>query len=528
MAQPCDLIHTRITRRALSQVGLLALASGALALSGCGQEGASSQETSQGGSQSQEGAQAADKLVMGITVEPDGLDPHRTAAAATFQVTNNFYDPLLKVQVDGTLVAGLAESWELAQDGLSVEFKLREGLVFSNGNACDAQAVVDSCARLVEADSPRLTQYEGYTFEAVDDLTVRVSSAELNVSMLTDFAYAWSAVVDASVASELGSKPVGTGPYTLVSWTPQQGLTLQANPSYWGEAPHIANVELRVLPNATTMASSLRSGEIDLMLAENSQVAEFEGDDAFKIMDYPMNSVQLMAMNCANGALSDVRVRQAINMAVDKDALIETVWWGYGQKIGSHFPPSIAGYVDCNDTYAYDVEAAQKLLDECGYSAEELTFSMRLPKSYQMYVDAGQVIADALKKVGITCDIEIVEWATWLEEVYTGRNYDLTCVGHTGRLDPITLLARYASDSSENYFNYSSAEVDELIESYRGETDEEKRAEYVAQIQTTLAKDVPALYIQAPDMVFLSKAGLDGFVQYPIDIYEYKDVTLSA
>ncbi len=528
MSQPRDLIHTRVTRRTLARMGLLALASGTLALGGCGQGETASQAEGGDAGQEQAATQAADKLVMGITVEPDGLDPHRTAAASTFQVTNNFYDPLLKVQVDGTLVAGLAESWELAEDGLSVEFKLREGLTFSNGNACDAQAVVDSCARLVEADSPRLSQYEGYTFEATDDLTVKVSSAELNVSMLTDFAYAWSAVVDVSAADELGSKPAGTGPYTLVSWTPQQSLVLQANPSYWGEAPHIANVELRVLPNATTMASSLRAGEIDLMLAENSQVAQFEGDESFKIMDYPMNSVQLMAMNCANEVLSDVRVRQAINMAVDKDALIETVWWGYGQKIGSHFPPSISGYVDCNDTYPYDVEAAQKLLDECGYSANELTFSMRLPKSYQMYVDAGQVIADALKKIGITCEVEIVEWATWLEEVYTGRKYDLTCVGHTGRLDPITLLARYASDSSENYFNYASTEVDELIESYRGEADEEKRAQYVAQIQTTLAEDVPAVYIQAPDMVFLSKAGLDGFVQYPIDIYEFKDVTLSA
>ena len=215
-------------------------------------------------------------------------------------------------------------------------------------------------------------------------------------------------------------------------------------------------------------------------------------------------------------------------MAVDKDALIEAVWWGYGKKIGSHFPPSFTGYVDCNDTYAYDPDAAKALLDECGYSSDELTFSMRLPKSYKEYVNAGQIIADALGKLGITCNVEIVEWATWLDEVYTGRVYDLTVVGHTGRLDPITLLARYGSDSSENYFNYSSDVVDGLIADYRGQLDEDKRTEDVRQIQEQLAQDVPALYIQSPVMVYLADAGLEGFVQYPIDIYEFKDVKLQA
>ena len=465
---------------------------------------------------------------MGITVDPDGLDPHRTAAAATFQVTNSVYDPLLKVTTSGELVPGLAESWETSEDGLVATFKLREGLVFSNGNACDSDAVVASFLRLQDDAAPRKSEYAGYTFEAVDERTVQVTSSELNVAMLTDFAYAWSAVVDTTVADTLANQPVGTGPYKVVSWTPQQSVVLEANPSYWGEAPYIANVELRVLPEATTQVSSLRAHDVDLILAANEQVAAFEGDTAFQIMQYPMNGVQLMAMNCANEVLADVRVRQAINMAVDKDALIEAVWWGYGKKIGSHFPPSFTGYVDCNDTYAYDPDAAKDLLDKCGYSAEELTFSMRLPKSYKEYVNAGQIIADALGKVGITCNVEIVEWATWLDEVYTGRVYDLTVVGHTGRLDPITLLARYGSESSENYFNYSSDVVDGLIADYRGQLDEEKRADDVCQIQEQLAQDVPALYIQSPVMVYLADAGLEGFVQYPIDIYEFKDVKLQA
>lgn len=522
-------------RRALGVAGGLALAgAGFMALAGCSNGGpadggASSSgagEPADGGAASSDGA--GSRLVMALSVDPDGLDPQRTAAAATFEITNNVYDPLVRVDVDNNLVPGLAESWEVADDDLSIAFHLRSGVAFSNGNPCDAAAVVASFERLQAEDSPRVSEYAGYSFEATDDATVTVTSSELNVAMLTDFAYAWAAVVDVSAADTLANQPVGTGPYTVEGWTPQQALTLKANPSYWGDAPAVETVELRILPDSTSQATSLRAGDIDLMsVDEYSLVGQFEGDDAFQVLQFPMNGVQLMAMNCANEALSDVRVRQAVNMAVDKDALIEAVWWGYGEKIGSHYPPVLAGYVDCNGTYPYDPDGARALLEDAGYG-DGLTLRMRLPESYPTYVSAGQVIADSLSRVGIACDIEIIEWSTWLDEVYTGHNYDLTVVGHTGRLDPATLLARYASDSSENYFNYANDEVDRLLADYRGELDEETRTGYVERIQRILAEEVPALYIQTPVMVYLARAGVAGFSLYPVDVYEFKDVTVGA
>ena len=468
---------------------------------------------------------ASDTLRMAISVDPDGLDPQRTAAAATFEITNNIYDPLLRVTTDGELVEGLATSWDVSDDGLTLTFKLRENVKFSNGDACDASAVVASFQRLQAQDSPRNSEYAGYSFSAPDETTVVATCEELNVVALTDFAYAWSAVVDAKVADDLASHPVGTGPYVLDEWTPQQSVTLTANDSYWGDAPRTRTVKLVEIPDATTQLSSLRTGDVDWILADSSQVSAFQGDDAFQVIESPTNAVQLMAMRCTNEALSDERVRQAINMAVNKDELIQTVWWGYGQKIGSHYPTVLKDYVDCNDTYAYDPDGARELLRQAGYDSG-LTLRMRLPKDYPFYVSAGQMIADYLSQVGVTCDIEIVEWATWLDEVYNGHDYDLTVVGHTGRLDPITMLARYRSDSSENYFEFSSDEVDSLIDSYRTELDEGRRSEISQDIQRELAKDVPALYIQTPVLVYIAKASLEGFVTYPIDVYELKDVTV--
>ena len=497
-------------RQAISTIGGLALASAALSTPLL---------------QRRAWADGRDTLRMAIAVDPDGLDPQRTAAAATFQITNNVYDPLLKVSTSGELLPGLAEEWEVSKDGLTLTFTLRDGVVFSNGNPCDADAVKASFERLQAQDSPRNSEYAGYTFEAPDATTLVVTSESLNVAALTDFAYAWSAVVDVTAADDLRSHPVGTGPYTVESWTPQQEVVLKANPSYWGEAPLLENVVLKVIPKATTQVGTLRTGDVDLILADSSQVAPFENDPSFQIIADPMNGVQLMAMNCANEALADQRVRQAIVMAVNRQQVIDMVWWGYGEAIGSHYPTVFQGYVDCTQTIPYDPDKARSLLAEAGYGTG-LSLWMRLPKDYPFYVDAGQVIAGELAKVGVTCNIEIIEWGDWLQEVYMDHKYDLTVVGHTGRLDPITLLARYRSDNSENYFNFSSETVDALIDEYRGELDEARRLEIVGELQEELAREAPALYIQTPVMTYVATPEVRGFEQYPIDIYEFSKVSL--
>lgn len=466
-------------------------------------------------------------FVMATSVDPDGLDPQKTAAASTFQMTANLYDALLTVDTSGQVQPGLAESWEVSDDGLRIEFKLRPGVQFSTGRPCDAAAVVASMRRLQEDDSPRRDDYAGFAFEAVGDDTVAVTMETLNVAALTDFAYPWSAVVDVEAADTLRNEPAGTGAFTLESWTPQQGLELVANDSYWGGAPHVGRVSVREIPDSTSLVSSLRSGEVQFGLVSADQVGQFESDPGFSVVVEPMNGVQLMAMNCANEALSDIRVRQAINHAVDKQLLIDTVWWGQGQPIGSHYPVVLKEYVDTNDTYPYDPDRARELLAEAGYG-DGLTLTMKLPRSYPEYVDAGQVIADMLAQVGVSCDIQIIEWAAWLQDVYTDRKYDLTVVGHTGRLDPYVLLARYASGAATNYFNYASDEVDAMLAEFESEADEEERTRLVQDIQRKLAEDVPALYIQDPNTTYVTSASVSGFAVYPIDVYVLKDVEVAG
>ena len=245
---------------------------------------------------------------------------------------------------------------------------------------------------------------------------------------------------------------------------------------------NLEKINFKNIPDATAQISAFHNGELDIIGISGDQIAAFENDNNYKMMSAPANSLQLMAMNLENEALSDERVRQAINYAIDKDALIETVWWGAGEKIGSHYPTVLKEYVDYSNQYPHNVEKAKELLKEAGYE-NGLTLQMYLPKSYPAYVDAGQIIANQLKEINITCEVTIIEWAEWLSDVYNGRQYDLTVVGHTGRLDPYVLLARYHSESSENYFNYKNEEVDELLTNYKSEMDEEKRTEITKRKQ---------------------------------------------
>lgn len=488
-------------------------------LAGCGGD------SSQGDGKQTEEITREDKTVlkMALGVDPDGLDPHRTAAAATFQITNNIYDTLIRTTPEGELKPALAESWELSEDGLAITFKLREGVKFHNGRPVTAEDVKFSFERLKDEESPRSDVYANIVdIRVIDERTVEFVTDQLDVALETLFVYPWTAIVPKEAVDELRGKPVGSGPYRLEEWIPQQHIILKKNEDYYDPA-NIETIEFIVMPDATSQISALQSGQIDMILITGDQAGPIIGNEDLKIVEVQYNAIQLMAMNNKHEALSDVRVRQAINHAVDKDAVIETVWFGYGKKIGSHYPPILKGYVDTTDVISYDPEKARQLLEEAGYS-DGLTLDMYLPSAYPMYVSAGQVIADQLREVGITANIHTVEWGVWLSDIYTNRQYDLTVVGHTGRLDPFALLARYQSDSGENYMNYSNERVDEILTTVQQERDEEKRMALYAEIQNILAEEVPALYIQSPIAIVVSAKDVAGFESYPIDIYEMKDV----
>ena len=278
-----------------------------------------------GGSSEKPAIEIKNVITMAIPVDPDGLDPQLTASASTFQITSNIYESLITVDENGEFIPALASSWKVSDDGLSITFTLRDGAVFSNGKVCDSSAVKASFERLMSEISVRRADYAFITsINTPDNKTIVFNFDSLNVAALSSFAYPWAAVVDAT-SENLRNKPVGTGPYVLTRWVAQQDIVLDRAPSYPYEVKN-DGVRFVIMPDLTAEITALDAGEVDLILITGDLASAVE-NKGYNIISVAGNGLQLMAMNCNNPALSDIRVRQAINLAVDKDEVIEAVWW---------------------------------------------------------------------------------------------------------------------------------------------------------------------------------------------------------
>lgn len=462
-------------------------------------------------------------LTMGYTTEPEGLDPHRTAAASTFTVTNNIYDTLIGVAPDWELIPRLAKSWQLSDDGMEITFDLRDDVSFHNGRKMTAKDVEYSFNRLKDAESPRARDYANIIkIEVINDNTIKFVTEKLDVELEKSFAYPWASVVPEKAATDLKTKPVGTGAFTLKEWVPQQHLTLQRNDNYYGDKAKLETVKLVLIPDATSMMASFQLGDLDIIPLTGDQVTMVENKSEYKVISEPMNAVQIMSLNTKNPILANEKVRKAMAMAINKDEVIDASMFGYGDKIGSHLPPTSPDYFDANNVIEYNPEKAKELLKEAGY---ENGFEVRLslPKNYQLHVDAGQVIANQLSKIGITAKIEIIEWGTWLSDVYGAKNFDMTVVGHTGRLDAYAFLSRYKSTSND-YISLTTGEVDELLDRALQELDGDKRKEIYKDIQIILAEKLPAIYLQTPRTMLSLQKNVDGMQIFPLDYYDFKEV----
>ncbi len=462
-------------------------------------------------------------LTMGYTTEPEGLDPQRTAAASSFMITNNIYDTLVGVTSDWEIVPRLAKSWDISNNGMEITFKLREDIKFHNGRTMTAKDVKFSFNRLKDKECPRARDYENITgIEVVDDYTIKITSEKLDVELLKSFAYPWTAVVPEEAVADLKTKPVGTGAFILKEWVPQQHLTLQRNDNYYKDKAKLETIKLVLIPDATSMLAGFKVGDLDIIPLTGDQVTMVDGNPEYKIISQPMNAVQILSINTNNEILSNEKVRQAMAMAINKQEVIDASMFGYGNQIGSHLPPTSPDYFDTNDVIQYNPDKAKELLKEAGYE-NGFTINMSLPKNYQLHVDAGQVIADQLSKIGIKVNIEIIEWGTWLSEVYGAKKFDTTVVGHTGRLDSYAFLSRYYSDSND-YISLKSREVDELLDRAKQELDGDKRKEIYKQIQLVLANKLPAIYIQTPRTILALQKDIEGMEIFPIDFYDFKEV----
>jgi peptide/nickel transport system substrate-binding protein len=462
-----------------------------------------------------------DKIVIAVPQDPDSLDPHKAAASGTEEIMFNVFEGLLKPNSKGNLVKAIAESFDISEDGLVYTFTIKDNVKFHNGQTVSIEDVEYSYKRLRGdfTDKPLNSNLAKADIKVVNNNTIEFTLKEINTSFIGSLT---EAVIPANMSdAEHGSKPVGTGPYKFIEYVPSQKIVLTKFDDYRvTNIPAIKNVEFRIFADDQTALMSLQSGAVDIYPRINSENLDLIPDN-YTYVEGAQNLVQIMAMNNKVKPFNSVKVRKAINYAVDVDAIINSVANGKGIKLGSNMSPAMQLYYEqgLENKYNLNIEKAKQLLKEAGYEHGFKT-TLVVPSNYQFHVDTAQVIASQLGKVGIEVEIKKVEWNNWLQEVYSNRNYEMTIIAFTGKLDPHPVLNRYASDYSKNFINFANDRYDALMKQAVTTKDPLQRAEIYKDAQRILAEEVPCVYIMDPNLLVALNKNIEGYEMYPIYVQD--------
>lgn len=446
-------------------------------------------------------------LVIGIPLEPPHLDPTAGAAAAIREVTYaNVFEGLTRIGPNGEVLPDLAESWAISDDGKVYTFKLHTGVKFHDGADFSADDVKFSLDR-ARAENSVNAQKQLFAaidkVDVVDPATVKVTLTHPQGSFLYNMGWGDAVIVSPKSADTNKEKPVGTGPFKFDSWAKGSSITLVKSDHYWGAPAFLEKVEFRIVPDAAAAVPALLSGDIQAFpFFDPDSVSQVKDDPRFKVVVGATEGETILSINNKKPPFDKLQVRQAISYALDRKAIIDGASAGLGLPIGSHMSPANKYYVDLTGRYPHDVAKAKELLKEAGLE-NGFKATLKLPPTSYARL-GGEIIASELRDVGINLEIIPVEWAQWLDQVFTKKDYDLTIVSHTEPND-IDIYSR-----KDYYFNYDNPAFNKVIADLELTSDEAKRKELYAQAQKILADDAVVGFLYELPKVGVWDAKLQG------------------
>jgi peptide/nickel transport system substrate-binding protein len=433
------------------------------------------------------GARAGTRITVGMQLEPPILDPSANPAAAISEVLyGNVFEGLVSFAPDGSVAPKLAASWEVSEDGLSYVFHLERNARFHDGTVFDAAIAKFSLDRALDSGSvnpqkSRLTKISAV--EIIDRFTLRIVLSQRSGGLLQSLA--WGAFVMVSPQSAAGNavRPVGTGPFRFSEWRRGDSITLVRNPDYWGEPARLGQVTFKFITDPTAAYAALMAGDVDAFsnYPAPESFPQFAADPRFEVFVGSTEMETILALNQRSPPLANLLVRRAISYALDRHAIIDGAMFGYGTPIGSHFPPRNPAYVDLTGVYPHDIAKAKELLAAAGYP-RGFSVTLKLPPpSYARR--GGEIVAAQLEQAGIRVRIENLEWAQWLDQVFSRHDFDMSIVGHAEPMD----YDIYARD--DYYFGYTNREFKGLIAALDDSIDPAQRRLLLQRIQRKLADD---------------------------------------
>lgn len=463
-------------------------------------------------------------VTVGITQDLDSLDPHKAMSAGTKEVLFNIFEGLVKLDKDGNLVPAVAEKYEISDDGMVYTFTLRDGVKFHNGNPVTVEDIVYSIKRsagLLETVDPTVLVESVLTaiseVNIVDEKTIELRLSRADTELLP---YLTCAIVPANYA-QLDTKPIGTGPFQFVSYEPLKSIVMKKFDDYYvSGVPYLDEVTFKISANTDAAFLELNAGSIDILPyitdAQASQLPE-----GYRLQTGSMNLIQGLFLNNERAPFDNKLVRQALCYAIDRQAVIDMVAGGRGDVIGTNMFPGFKKYYasELSEVYQYNPQKARELLKEAGYP-DGVDFVITVPSNYQYHVDTAQIVVEQLRESGFRAEIQLIEWASWLSDVYKGRNYQATLSGLAAELAPKKALDRFCSDADNNFMNYKNEEFDRIYQEAEMKVDEEDKIALCKQLQTMLTKDAVAAFIQDPHQMTAINKKLDGYTYYPIYVQD--------
>ena len=423
-------------------------------------------------------AQADPAPVMGgtvtvaITAEPPGWDPSASTSQEIARVMyHNVFEGLVRFNESGNIVPALAESWTISDDGLDWVFKIREGVKFHDGSDLTLADIVAKFERAKNPDSGH-THPEYYaaieSISAGEGSTIVLRLSEANSSLLYNLARPDSVIYPAAKAETQRSEPIGTGPFRFAEYIEGSEVRLEKFADYYLDGvPYLDSVVFKIISDPNARFAALQAGDLDItgvtpeQYLQIAQSPELKGGEGFATAEITL------AMNNSREPLNNPLVRQAITHAINKEVIVQGAMFGLASVIGTHMSPSEPYYIDLNP-YPYDPEQAKALLTEAGYP-DGFSIKFELPEPYNIERRAGEVIAQQLAEVGITVDLSVVEWGTWIQRIFLGGDYDMTIIGHSEPRD-INIYA-----NPDYYYKYDNPEIAELLKAAELEPDQEKQ-----------------------------------------------------
>lgn len=469
-------------------------------------------------------------LIVAQDGEPKSLDIHQGNDGFSLRANKLIYSRLVESDGDMNILPGLAESWEQIDDK-TMQFHLRKGVKFHNGYDFTGEDVKFSFERMMSSPRIAFVLPPIENVEVVDDYTVNIVTKTPFGPLLAHLSHPALGIVSKKLMSEqpdsLKENPVGTGSYKFKEWVPGDSLTLEKNENFYEDRKGLKYITFKNIVEASNRTIGLETGEIDISIAVSSVDEDtIKNNPKLQLLTKPSISYSYVGMNTQKTPLNDVRVRKAINYAVDKQAIVDVILNGSGKVASSPIALGVFGFTDKTKNYEYDVEKAKELMKEAGYE-DGFTTSI-LVFGGEANTQTAEILQAYLKEIGITLNIEVVEVSAYWDMTEKGRhNLFLGSWGTvTGDAD-YGLYAMYHSSAKGGAGNrdfYENKRVDELLDKAKITTDPEERKKMYEEVQLTIVDDAPDIMLYNRILAVGAQKNVKGLNIHPVTLHDFSTV----